>query len=127
MADLADIALRVTAARAATSTTLSGSYATYESTEAFDRIETRTVDLDSDTAESVAFGDLPSASLVVLESPGGKVRARLTSADGTTQSVPVDPLLAIVSLTVPITAIDLTRVSGAGTVRVSVILGAPTT
>jgi hypothetical protein len=126
MADLADIALCVTAARAVTSTSLSGSHAKYEATEAFDRIETRTIDLETDSPESVAFGDLPSAALVMLQSPGGKVRARLTSADGTLQSVPVDPVAFILSLTVPITAIDLTRVAGSPTVRVSATLGAPT-
>lgn len=126
MTDLADITLCVTAARSFTSSEVGGCYAKFSATEGFDRIETRTVDLDTDSPESVAFGDLPSASLVYLYAIGGKVRARLTSADGTQQSIPVDPLGFIVSLTVPITAIDLTRAAGSPTVRVCATLGAPT-
>lgn len=41
-----------------------------------------------------------------------KITARITSADGASQSIPVDPLLTIVSRSVPITAIELVRVAG---------------
>lgn len=78
--------------------------------------------LGTDTPESIAFGDLASANVVWLAVTGGKVRARLTSADGTQQAVPVDDLLIIVSRSVPFTAIDLTRVTGQ-TPRVTYVLG----
>lgn len=82
------------------------------------------VDLGTDAPESIAFGDLTNAHVVWLKATGGKVRARLTSADGAQQAIPVDPVLILVSRTVPITAIDLTRVSGSGeTPRVTFILG----
>lgn len=81
--------------------------------------------LGSDTPESVAFGDLASASAVWMQVTGGKVRARLTSADGTQQAIPVDDLFILVSRSVPITAIDLTRVTGQ-TPRVTFVLGQKT-
>lgn len=78
--------------------------------------QTGRVDLATDSPESVAFGDLASGANVVLlqVTNRGKVRARLTSADGTQQAVPVDGLLVLVTQSVPITAIDLMRVSGSG-------------
>lgn len=127
MTDTAAIALQVTAVRAATSSASASLLAAYAATETFDRIETRYIDLDTDSPKSVAFGDLPSAALVNILSESGKVRARLTSADGTLAEVPVDPVHFTVSMSVPFTAIDLTRVAGAGTIRVSVTLGAPVT
>ena len=51
-----------------------------------------------------------------------KVRVRITSADGATQAVPVDGLLLLFSKSVPITAIDLTRVAGVAT-SVRVLIG----
>lgn len=53
---------------------------------------------------------------------GSSVVARLTSASGTTQSWPVDPLVILHTLTMPVTAIDLTRVAGVDTV-VEIFLG----
>jgi hypothetical protein len=82
------------------------------------------VDLDSDSPKVVSFGDLAQAELVYLRAFGGKVRARFTSADGTEQSVPFDPTLILFTSREPITALDLTRVTGAGTtVKVKVLLG----
>lgn len=69
-------------------------------------------ELSSDSPQSVAFGGLASASVVLIKATGGKVRVRLTSADGTSQAIPVDSLLLILSESVAYTAIDLTRVSG---------------
>jgi hypothetical protein len=68
------------------------------------------VDLNVDTPVAVQFGGAASASVVILKTVGGKVKARLTSADGTTQVVPVDSTFILISRSVPITAIDLTRV-----------------
>lgn len=52
------------------------------------------------------------ANVIELEADGGKVRARFTSTDGATQAVPCDPRALIQSASVPVTAIDVTRVTG---------------
>lgn len=67
------------------------------------------VDLTVDTPMPVQLGGNSSVNVVILKSVGGKVKARITSADGTTQAVPFDSVLIITSRSVPITAIDLTR------------------
>lgn len=88
-------------------------------------LEARTsydVALTVDTPVAVSFGGVTNANVVVLKALGGKVRARLTSADGATQAVPFDTYLILMSDTVPITAIDLTRVAGVDT-TVRVFLG----
>jgi hypothetical protein len=82
-----------------------------------------TVELDTDSPESVSFGDLTGANVVIIRAYGGKVRARFTSTDGAAQAVPVDPLAIQISSTVPITALDLTRVAGSPTVTCRVLLG----
>lgn len=85
-----------------------------------------TVVLDVDTPVSVNFGSgVTSAAVVLLKATGGKVRARLTSTDGSQQAVPVDDLQILVSQSVPFTAIDLTRVPGVLT-SVDVFLGQTT-
>ena len=82
------------------------------------------VDLETDATEVVNFGDLAQAEVVYLKATGGKVSARLTSADGIDQSVPVDPLFVLFTSREPVTAIDLTRVAGSPTtVKVCVLLG----
>lgn len=125
MPDTAQIALRVTSRDTADT---DGSWdlgLEYEATETFDRVTRDVVDLDDDDPHAVAFGDLPSAALVFLKAIGGKCRARITTTDGATQSIPIDPVGFLVSLSVPVTAIDLTRVAASGvTVRVRVALGA---
>ena len=68
------------------------------------------VDLNVDTPVPVQFGGVVSANVIILKTVGGKIKARLTSADGSTQSVPVDTTFILISRSVPITAIDLTRV-----------------
>ena len=78
--------------------------------------------LTVDTPVTVDFGGLTNANVIAIRAVGGKVKARLTSADGSTQAVPVDPLLLSISKTVPVTAIDLTRVAGVAT-TVRVFLG----
>lgn len=71
--------------------------------------------LSSDSAAPVAFGGVTNANVVILKSTGGKVKARITSADGAVQAVPFDTYWILMSDTVPITAIDLTRVAGVET------------
>ncbi len=78
--------------------------------------------ITSDAVIPVPFGGVVNAHVVMLKATA-KVRARLTSADGTTQSVPVDGALVLISSSGPITAIDLQRVSGAAALTCRVFLG----
>lgn len=78
--------------------------------------------LTTDAVQVVSFGGIASAALVIIKVIGGKVKARLTSADGATQAIPVDSLALILSGSVPYTALDLTRVPGVSVV-VKVTLG----
>ena len=78
--------------------------------------------LTADAAQDVAFGHISNAHVVIIKTVGGKVRVRLTSADGSQQSIPVDSLLVLISQSVPFTALDLTRVTGVQT-NVKVLLG----
>lgn len=78
--------------------------------------------LDDDLPRAVDLGGLSSAHVLVMRANGGKVRARFTSADGSVQAVPVDPFFVVISRTVPITALDLTRQTGVP-VTVKVFMG----
>lgn len=78
--------------------------------------------LGVDTAVPVPFGTVVNAHVIVLKTLGGKVKARITSADGAVQSIPVDTFVILMSQSVPITAIDLTRVAATAT-DVKVFLG----
>ncbi len=79
------------------------------------------ISLTSDSPLTVDLGSLSGAHVVILQSTS-KVRARLTSSDGSTQAVPVDPLQLLISQAVPVTAIDLTRLPGVNT-EVTLFLG----
>lgn len=88
-------------------------------------IKTKTVGsylLTADGPVDISFGSLSAAHVVVLSTTGGKVTARLTSADGSQQSVPVDPLGIVISQSAPFTAIDVERTTGVET-TVRVFLG----
>lgn len=80
------------------------------------------VDLTVDTPVPVQFGGVTNANIVILKTVGGKVKARLTSADGSQQSVPIDSTFIVISQSAPITAIDLTRVPATPT-QVRIYLG----
>ena len=83
--------------------------------------------LTVDTPVVVGFGGVTNAHVVVIAPDNGKkVTARLTSADGTEQAIPVDDTFILITRTVPVTAIDLTRVAGTAT-KVKVFLGEKTT
>jgi len=71
--------------------------------------------LDVDTPVPVPFGGVANAHIVILKSTAGKVKARITSADGALQGVPFDTYWILMSDSEPITAIDLTRVAGVET------------
>lgn len=65
----------------------------------------------------------PLANVVVIKVEGPRVKAKLTTADGAAQVLPVDPLLILHSLTVsPVTALSLTRSPGNDTL-VHIFLG----
>lgn len=81
--------------------------------------------LDADAVQAVAFGGVENANVVQI-SCDRKIKVRLTSADGATQTIPVDGHLSLISRTVPFTAIDLQRVAGQET-RVKVFIGQKTT
>jgi hypothetical protein len=99
-----------------------GHTATLDETISLSRSTTIPVELSSDTAVAVPFGSLATGAIYVQIKSTGKVKARFTSADGTTQSIPVDDLLILKALSVPITALDLTRVAGQAT-SAEVLLG----
>lgn len=79
------------------------------------------ISLDSDAPVSVNLGSMTGAHVVILQATS-KVRARLTSSDGSQQALPVDPLQVLLTLAVPVTALDLTRLPGVAT-EVQVFLG----
>jgi len=78
--------------------------------------------LDTDAPVSVDLGGLDEVNVLVVKTIGGKIRLRVTSADGSQQSIPVDSFLSMISLSVPITALDLTRTPGTST-TVDIFLG----
>jgi hypothetical protein len=80
------------------------------------------IDLTADAPVNVSFGGVANAHVVVMKAVGGKVRARLTSAEGSQQAVPFDTYFILMSESAPVTAIDLTRVAGT-TTSVRVFLG----
>ena len=82
-----------------------------------------TIELDVDTAIPINFGGLTDANVVILKAVGGgSVKGRFTSADGTQQAIPFDTFFILMSMTNPITAIDLTRTPATPT-TVLVFLG----
>jgi len=107
---------------------LSGSYATepssgspsadpslaaaIEESVSLDLKELRTYRLDADSVQTVDLGGLDEVNVLLVKAVGGKLKVRLTSTDGTTQAVPVDSFLCIISESVGITAIDLLRETG---------------
>lgn len=78
--------------------------------------------LTVDTAVAVSLGPLTGVNYLSIRSGDSKIRVRLTSADGTTQAVPVYPSLDLRSDTVDITAIDLTRSAGVDS-EVFIVMG----
>lgn len=72
--------------------------------------------LTSDTPVVLPLGGLSSINTLIVKCVGGKVRVRITSADGSQQAVPVDTFLALISASVPMTAVDVTRTPGVQTI-----------
>lgn len=82
----------------------------------------QTIELDADGVVPVAFGDLAGANFVVIKA-SGRVVARVTSLDGATQALPVDPYLVLQCRSRAVTALDLIRSAGVQT-TCKVFLGA---
>lgn len=72
-------------------------------------------ELTADATQAVSFGGCTSGNVLIVKTIGGKVRLRITSADGSTQAIPVDTFFALISLSVPFTAVDVTRTAGVET------------
>ena len=71
--------------------------------------------LTTDLVQTVDLCGLASVAVLIVKVVGGKVRMRVTSTDGTLQAIPIDGFFALLSLSVPITAIDLLRSPGVET------------
>ena len=78
--------------------------------------------LTSDAAQAVTIPGATNINAVVIRATGGKVRVRVASSDGATQAIPVDPFMALITESVNITALDVTRVVGTETI-VQIFLG----
>jgi len=79
-------------------------------------------DLTSDSPQTVAFGGVANANVVIMKALGDKVVAHITTADGTSQAVPFDTYWIWMCQGSPMTAITLTRAPGVET-SVRVFLG----
>lgn len=79
--------------------------------------------LEDDTVTDVELGQLDNVQVLSITVIGSKVRVRITSTDGATQSIPVDDSLMLVCQSVPITAIDLTRTASGVETTVLVFMG----
>lgn len=69
------------------------------------------MELLSDPVVAVSLGPLTNVNVLFMRTVGGKVRLRITTTDGATQAISVDPTCFILSKSVPITAIDVMRYS----------------
>ncbi len=74
------------------------------------------VTLTSDDPLDLSMGGLSYVNALVIKVVGGKVRVQISSSDGLLQSVPVDSFFALVSSSVNITDIKVTRVPATQTV-----------
>lgn len=81
------------------------------------------VTLTTDAPVSLPFGGLASAAALVVKSVGGRITVTLTSAAGAAQVVPVDSFLAMISASVPFTAISVARAPGGPDTTVKYFLG----
>jgi len=83
---------------------------------------TTNMTLTSDSAASVSLGTLTGVNCLSIRAVGGKVRLRVTSADGSLQALPVDPIVILRCDSADITALDVTREAGIET-EVFIVLG----
>ena len=81
----------------------------YDEKVSLDKNLSGNITLSTDNATSISLGALTGVNWLSIRALGAKVRVRITSSDGTTQAVPVDPTLILRCDSVDITAIDVTR------------------
>ena len=81
----------------------------YDEKVSLDKCLTGNLTLSTDNATSISLGSLTGVNWLSIRALGAKVRVRITSSDGTSQAIPVDPTLILRSDSVDITAIDVTR------------------
>jgi len=86
------------------------------------RVLSTNVSLLTDVLTPVSLGPLAKVNYLIVRAEGGYVRVRITSSQGVTQSIPVDPSLILQSDDLDITAIDLLRESTVDT-EVYIVLG----
>lgn len=80
--------------------------------------------LTDSTVTAVPLGGLTEVHVLCVQTNAGKVRLRITTADGATQAIPVDPVYVQITSSVPITALDITRdTTISNAVTVSVLMG----
>lgn len=75
-----------------------------------------------DNLVDVPFGSVDGAAVVFMRAVGGPIEARITTALGATQVVPVDSLFQLISVANPVQEISLKRTSSQNTM-VNVFLG----
>lgn len=68
-----------------------------------------TLELTSDSPVIVNLGPITNVNVLMVRAVGSKVRLRVTSADGTNQAIPVDPVVTLINRTIPITAVEVMR------------------
>ena len=81
----------------------------YDEKVSLDKNLSGNITLSTDNATSMSLGALTGVNWLSIRALGAKVRVRITSSDGTTQAIPVDPTLILRCDSVDITAIDVTR------------------
>lgn len=74
------------------------------------------ITLTDDDTVTLSMGGLSVVNAVVIKTVGGKVRVQISSSDGLLQSIPVDSFFALVTSSVNITAITVTRTPAVPTV-----------
>lgn len=87
-----------------------------------EKVLSQNIFLGVDTPVAVSLGQLSGVNFLSIRADGAKIRVRITSTDGSTQAVPVDPLLVLRCDSTDITAIDITRTAGIDT-DVYIVLG----
>lgn len=75
----------------------------------------------SDAAFPIDLSATPNVNALFIDA-SAKVKLTITTADGATQVIPVDPMMIWFSASVPITALSITRVPSTDT-TVRLILG----
>lgn len=81
------------------------------------------ITLTTDAPVALPFGGLTSAAALIVKCVGGPITVIMTSAAGTSQVVPVDSFLALISATNPLTAINVARAPGGAPTVVKYFLG----